>query len=174
MSNPLWPHGRQHTGLPCPLLSPRVCSNSCPLSQWCHPTTWSSVTPALFLPSVFPSMRVFSNMLALCIRWPKYPENCPPQDPRKFLQVEPLQSCAPSLASWVSKVPVSHCSLRIATSRQSKPLLPYMNLTLSIIIALTAMPTLDSSAYWDCCCTYYLLVTMFNTAHPGVLSLVWK
>jgi len=31
----LWPHGLQHTRLPCPLLSPGVCSNSCPLSRWC-------------------------------------------------------------------------------------------------------------------------------------------
>ena len=34
----------QHTRLPCPLPSPRACSNSCPLSQWCHPTISSSVT----------------------------------------------------------------------------------------------------------------------------------
>ena len=38
-------HGLQHTRLPCPLLSPRVCSNSCPLSQWCHPIISSSATP---------------------------------------------------------------------------------------------------------------------------------
>ena len=36
-------HGLQHARLPCPSLSPRVCSNSCPLSQWCHPTISSSV-----------------------------------------------------------------------------------------------------------------------------------
>ena len=39
MSDSLWPHGLQHTKLPCPSPSPRVCSNSCPLSGWCHPTT---------------------------------------------------------------------------------------------------------------------------------------
>ena len=39
-------------------------------SWWCHPTISSSVVP--FLPSIFPSIRVFSNELALCIRWPKY------------------------------------------------------------------------------------------------------
>ena len=38
MSNSLWSHGLQHARLPCPLLSPRVCSNSCPLSHWRHPT----------------------------------------------------------------------------------------------------------------------------------------
>ena len=45
MSNSLRPHGLQQTRLPCPSLSPRVCSNSCPLSQWYHPTISSSVIP---------------------------------------------------------------------------------------------------------------------------------
>ena len=43
MSNSLWPHGLQHFRFPCPSQSPRACSNSCPLSQWCHPTISSSV-----------------------------------------------------------------------------------------------------------------------------------
>ena len=44
VSNSLQPHGLQHARLPCPSLSPRVFSNSCPLSQWCHPTISFSVT----------------------------------------------------------------------------------------------------------------------------------
>ena len=43
MSDSLQPHGLQHARPPCPLPSPRVYSNSCPLSQWCHPTISSSV-----------------------------------------------------------------------------------------------------------------------------------
>ena len=43
MSNSLQPHGLQ--GLPCPSSSPRACSDSCPLSWWCHPTISSSVVP---------------------------------------------------------------------------------------------------------------------------------
>ena len=39
----LLPPGLQHTRLPCPSSSPRACSKSCPLSQWCHPTISSSV-----------------------------------------------------------------------------------------------------------------------------------
>ena len=39
------PHGLQHSRAPCPLPSPRVYSNACPLSQWCHPTISSSVVP---------------------------------------------------------------------------------------------------------------------------------
>ena len=45
VSDSLWTHGPQHARLPCPSLSPGVCSNSCPLSQWCHPTISSSVIP---------------------------------------------------------------------------------------------------------------------------------
>ena len=54
MSNYLWPHGPQHTRLPCPSPTPRTCSNSCPLSQWCHPTTSSSVIP-FSCPQSFPA-----------------------------------------------------------------------------------------------------------------------
>ena len=43
MSDSLQPHGLQQARLPCPSLSLRACSNSCPLSHWCHPTTSSSV-----------------------------------------------------------------------------------------------------------------------------------
>ena len=49
----LWPHGLQHASLPCPSLSPRACSNSCPWSQWCHPTVLSSVTPFSSCPQSF-------------------------------------------------------------------------------------------------------------------------
>ena len=45
MSDSLRPHGLQHTRLLCPPLSPGVCSISCPLSWWCHPTILSPVSP---------------------------------------------------------------------------------------------------------------------------------
>ena len=45
VSYSLWPHGLQHTRLLCPSPTPRVCSNSCPSSRWCHPTISSSVIP---------------------------------------------------------------------------------------------------------------------------------
>ena len=45
MTNSLQSHRLQYARLSCPSLSPGVCSNSCPLSQWCHPTISSSVTP---------------------------------------------------------------------------------------------------------------------------------
>ena len=46
VSDSLWPHGLQHAKIPCPSLSSRVCSDSCPLSRWCHPTISSSVIPS--------------------------------------------------------------------------------------------------------------------------------
>ena len=49
VSDSLWPHGLQHTRLPCPSLSPGVCSNSCPLSWWCYLTTSSFASLFSFL-----------------------------------------------------------------------------------------------------------------------------
>ena len=59
MSNSLWPHELQLARLPCPSVSPRACSNSCPLSCWCHPTVSSSVTPFSSFPQSFPASGSF-------------------------------------------------------------------------------------------------------------------
>ena len=61
--------GLQHARPPCPSLFLGVCSNSRPLSWRCHLIL---CRPLLLQPSVFPSIKVFSRELALCIRWPKY------------------------------------------------------------------------------------------------------
>ena len=71
VSDSVWPHGLQHTRPPCPSPTARVYSNSRPLSQWCYPTILSCC-PLLLPPSIFPSIRVFSNESVLCIRRPKY------------------------------------------------------------------------------------------------------
>ena len=72
MSDSLWPHGLQHARLPCPSQSPRVCSNS-----WCIELVMPSnhlilCCPLILLPSIFPSIKIFSNESVLRIRWPKY------------------------------------------------------------------------------------------------------
>jgi len=59
MSYSLWSHGLQHAWLPCPSLSPRVRSNSWPLSWWCHPTTSSSVALFWSCPQSFPESGSF-------------------------------------------------------------------------------------------------------------------
>ena len=59
ISNSLQPHGLQHSKLPCPSPSPRACSNSCPLSQSCHPTISSSVVCFSSGPQSFPASGSF-------------------------------------------------------------------------------------------------------------------
>ena len=60
MFDSLWPHGLQHTRLPCPSPSPRACSNSCSSSRWCHPTISSSAVP-------------FSSCLQYFLAWGSFP-----------------------------------------------------------------------------------------------------
>ena len=70
MSNSLWPYGLQHARLPCPSLSPRVCSNWRALNQWGHPTNckakWISHTdsPPFWGPFLFRSPQ--------CIKWSSF------------------------------------------------------------------------------------------------------
>ena len=67
MSDSLWPHGLQHARFLCPPLSPRVWSNSCPLSQWCYLTISSSAVPFSFClnlsqpQGLFPMSQLFSS-----------------------------------------------------------------------------------------------------------------
>ena len=65
VSSSFRPHGLQHAILPCLALSPKDCSNSCPLSRWCHPAISSSVTPFSSCPQSFPASRTFP-MSQLC------------------------------------------------------------------------------------------------------------
>ena len=59
LSDSLQPHGLQQASLPCPSPTLRVCSNSCPLSQWCHPTISSSVIPFSSCLQSFPASGCF-------------------------------------------------------------------------------------------------------------------
>ena len=59
MSDSLQPHGLQHARLPCSSLTPRACSNLCPLSQWCHPNISSSVIPFSSCLQSFPASGSF-------------------------------------------------------------------------------------------------------------------
>ena len=68
VSDSLRPHGLQHARPLCSSPTPGVYSNSCLLSRWCHPTISTSVVPFSSPPSIFPSIRVFSNELVLPIR----------------------------------------------------------------------------------------------------------
>ena len=59
VSDSLWPHGLQHTMPPYPSPTPGACSNSCPLSQWCHPTFSSSIVPFSSSLQSFPALGSF-------------------------------------------------------------------------------------------------------------------
>ena len=59
VSDSLWPYGLHHARLPCPSPTPGACSNSCALSQWCHPTISSSVVPFSSCPQSFPASGSF-------------------------------------------------------------------------------------------------------------------
>ena len=59
VSDSLQPHESQHARPPCPSPTPRVCSNSCPSSQWCHPTISYSVVPFFSCLQPFPASGSF-------------------------------------------------------------------------------------------------------------------
>ena len=67
MSDSLQPHGPQHARLPCLSPTPGACSNSCPLSQWCHPTisssaiSFSSHLQSLPVSGSFPMSQFFTS-----------------------------------------------------------------------------------------------------------------
>ena len=68
VSDSFWLHESQHARPPCPSPTPRVYSDSCPLSRWCHP----AISCLLLLPPIPPSIRVFSSESTLRKRWPEY------------------------------------------------------------------------------------------------------
>ena len=69
VSDSLQPHGLQHTRRPCPSPTPRAYWNSCPLSQWCHPTLSSSVIPFSSCLQSFPASGSFQTR-------PFFPSGC--------------------------------------------------------------------------------------------------
>ena len=71
MSSSLQPHESQHARPPCPSPTPRVYSNT--VQELVMPFNHLILCrPLLLLPSIFPSIRVFSNESVLHIRWPQY------------------------------------------------------------------------------------------------------
>ena len=72
MSDCLWPHGLQHSRLPCPFTSSRSLLKFMSVELVRRSNHFIFCCPFLLLPSIFPSIRIFPNESALCIRWPKY------------------------------------------------------------------------------------------------------
>ena len=109
VSNSLWAHGLQHSRLPCPSPTLRACSNSCPLSWWCHPTISSSVIPFSSCLQSFPASAAKS--LQSC------PTLCDPIDG------SPSGSSVPALGSFPLSQFFASGSQSIGVSA-SAPVLP--------------------------------------------------
>ena len=113
VSDSVWPHGLQHARLPCPSPSPRVCSNSCPLSRWCHPTISSSVVPFSCCPQSFPASVSFPmSRLNISKYWIGF---SPPKTTaliRQFSSTAQLPSSSqnPDLSSSLGTLLISCCS----------------------------------------------------------------
>ena len=120
VSNSLQLHGLQHARLPCPSLSPRVCSNSCPLSWWCHPAISSSVAPFSSCPQSFQTSGLFRwvwpiQYLAQSWRllpWPPYKVWVFLQGCRHFL-LAPGPAYAPVMPAW-SLDGIRSCSVALS------------------------------------------------------------
>ena len=72
VSDSLRPHEPQHTRPPCPSPTPRVHSNSCPSSWWCHPAISSSVVPFSSCPQSLPASESFPMSQLFRMMWPRY------------------------------------------------------------------------------------------------------
>ena len=72
VSDYLWCHGLQNVRLPCPSQTPGACSNSCSLSQWCHPTISSCVSSPLPPSFNLSQDQVLFQWVSSCFKWPKY------------------------------------------------------------------------------------------------------
>ena len=130
----LRPHGLQHARLLCPSPSPEVCSNSCPLSWWCHPTISSSVVPFSSCLQSFPVSGSFpvswlytssGQSIETSASTPVLPMNiqgwfpleltglisCCPRDSQVSSPVALLIASSPSHGLWGDSVTVPHLLL---------------------------------------------------------------
>ena len=93
VSETLLAHGLQHARPPCPLPTAGVQSNSCPLSQWCHPTMSSSVIPFSSHLQSFSASGSFPRESVLCIRLVQFSCSVMPDSSRPHGQQQDRPSC---------------------------------------------------------------------------------
>ena len=126
MSNSLWPHGLQHARPLCPSPAPGVCSNSCPLSQWCHPTILSSVAPFFSCLQFFPASGSFQMS--------------------QFFTSGGQSIGASASASVLPRQVGSSCSSR--DSQESSPTPQFKNITSLVLCLLYGLTLISIRDYW--------------------------
>ena len=130
-SCPFQPHGLQHARLPYPSPTPRACSNSCPLSQWCHPTISSSAVPFSSCLQSFPA----SGSFLISQFFPSGGQSTGASASASVLPMN-FQDCF--LWDWLI---LSHCSPR--DSQESSPAPQFKNIN-SLALSSLYSPTLKS------------------------------
>ena len=136
VSNSLQPHGLQHARLLCPSLSPQVCSNSCPLSQWCHLSISSYVAPFSSCPQSFPASGSFpmSQLFA--------------SDVQSIGDLASPTVLAMSIQGWFPLVWTGLISFSPRDSQESSPG-PWFETINSLVLSLACGPILISvHHYW--------------------------
>ena len=133
MSNSFWPHGLQHARFPylTPILG--TCSNSFPLSQWCHPTISFSV---ILFSSCLQSFPASGSKSFLCIRWPK--------DWRFSFNISPSNECSGLISFRIDRLDL----LAVQGTLKSPPTPQFKSIN-SSALSLLYYPTLTSIYdYW--------------------------
>ena len=129
MSNSLQPHGLQQATLPCPSPPPGACSNSCPLSRWCHPTISSSVIPFSSCLQSFPASGLFQWVSSL-------------HQVAKVLEFQ-LQHQSDFIYDWLVGSP---CSPR--DSQESSPTSHFKSINSSVLSFLYSPALTSIHDYW--------------------------
>ena len=166
MSDSLWPHGLQHTRLPCPSPTPGACSNSCLSNQWCRPTISSSVVP---FSSCFQSGKYWSQRQTTLVFLPREPhEQCQNFRMLLFLILVILirvwwyhiTVLFFSLTSWLTMLTVISCAhLYILLSELSVSVFcPFPNCFLSFE---SSYSRYMSSVRWVVCKYFLLVYTLY-------------
>ena len=130
MSDSLGPHELQHARPPCPSLTPRVYSNSYPLSRWCHPAISSSVVPFSFCPQSLPESESFP--MSQLVAWGG-----------QSIGVSALASFLPKESQGWSLEWTGWMSLQSRDSQESSPTPQFKSINSSVLSFLHS-PTLTS------------------------------
>ena len=131
VSDSLWPHESQHARPPCPSSTPRVYSNSCPSSRWCHPAISSSVVPFSSCPHSLPASGSFP--MSQLFAWDG-----------QSIGVSASASVLPmNTQDWSPLECTGWISLRLRDSQESSPTPQFKSINSSLLSCLHS-PTLTS------------------------------